>query len=72
VDNYGTRCWELDALDPNNLRNIVREAIEAEIEPEAWDRCATIERAERESLRPVLDSWRGAYRDHHATLLRAV
>ena len=60
VDNYGTRCWELDALDPNTLRDIVREAIEAEIEPEAWDRCATIERAERESLRSVLDSWGGA------------
>jgi len=60
VDNYGTHCWELDALDPNTLRDIVREAIEAEIEPEAWDRCATIERAERESLRSVLDSWGGA------------
>jgi hypothetical protein len=60
VDNYGTRCWELDALDPNTLRDIVREAIEVEIEPEAWDRCATIERAERESLRSVLDSWGGA------------
>jgi hypothetical protein len=59
VRNYGERCWELDALDPNNLRDIVREAIEAEIEPAAWHRCVTIERAERESLRPVLDRWRG-------------
>jgi hypothetical protein len=57
VDNYGTRCWELDALDPNDLRDIVREAIEVEIEPEAWARCATVEKAERESLRMVLDSW---------------
>jgi hypothetical protein len=59
VDNYGTRCWELDALDPNTLRDIVREAIETEIEPDTWDRCAKIERAERESLRSVLDSWKG-------------
>ena len=60
VNNYGTRCWELDALDPNDLREIVQEAIEAEIEPDAWHRCAVIERAERESLREVLDNWRSA------------
>jgi hypothetical protein len=58
-NNYGTRCWELDALDPNTLRDIVREAIEAEIEPDTWNRCIKIERAERESLRIVLDSWNG-------------
>ena len=60
VRNFGKRCWELDALDPNDLREIVRQAIEAEIEPEAWNRCATVERAERQSLRTVLDSWKGA------------
>jgi hypothetical protein len=60
VKNYGKRCWEIDALDPNDLRDIVQQAIKDEIEPEAWDRCATVERAERESLRTVLDSWTGA------------
>jgi hypothetical protein len=60
VRNFGKQCWELDALDPNDLREIVREAIAAEIEPEAWDRCATVEQAERESLRTVLDSWGSA------------
>jgi hypothetical protein len=60
VRNYGKFCWELDALDPNTLREIVRQAIEAEIELEAWNRCATIEQAERESLRTVLDSWKDA------------
>jgi hypothetical protein len=60
VRNYGNRCWELDALDPNDLRELVEEAIRAEIEPAAWQRCATVEKAERESLRHVLDSWKGA------------
>jgi hypothetical protein len=59
VDNYGDRCWELDALDPNDLRALVDEAIRAEIEPTAWKRCAVVEKAERESLRHVLDSWKG-------------
>ena len=58
VRNNGRRCWELDALDPNDLREIVEEAIKDEIEPIAWKRCAVIEKAEQESLRTVLDSWR--------------
>jgi hypothetical protein len=60
IRNFGDRCWELDALDPNDLREIVRDAIEQEIEPTAWSRCSHIEKAERESLRTVLDSWKGA------------
>jgi hypothetical protein len=59
VRNYGDRCWELDALDPNDLRALVDEAIRVEIEPTAWKRCAVVEKAERESLRHVLDSWKG-------------
>ncbi|MFL6799239.1 MAG: hypothetical protein ACJ8F3_17700 [Xanthobacteraceae bacterium] len=57
--HYGDRCWELDALDPNDLRSLVEKAIREEIEPIAWKRCAVVEKAERESLRTVLDSWRG-------------
>jgi hypothetical protein len=60
VRNFGQRCWELDALDPNNLREIVQQAIEAEIDPATWNRCAAIEKPERQSLRTVLDSWKGA------------
>jgi hypothetical protein len=54
---YGAECWELDALDPNDLRECMRQAIEDEVEPTAWKRCAAVEKAERESLRTVLDSW---------------
>jgi hypothetical protein len=60
VHNFGTLCWELDAMDPNDLRALVRKMIRAEIEPIAWDRCAVVERAERESLRTVLDNWKAA------------
>lgn len=57
VGRFGDRCWELDALDPNDLRVLVRAAIRDQIEPTAWNRCADVEIAERESLRTVLDSW---------------
>jgi hypothetical protein len=59
VANHGDRCWELDAMDPNDLRDIVESAIRALIEPVAWARCETINKAEQESLRTVLDSWKG-------------
>jgi hypothetical protein len=57
VRNYGNRCCEIDALDPNDLRHRVEEAIKNEIEWEAWERCATVERAEQESMRTFLDEW---------------
>jgi hypothetical protein len=60
VRNFGRECWELDALDPNVLRDIVQAEIEAEIEPEAWARCVTVNEAEQASLRHVLDKWKGA------------
>ena len=59
VRNYGKVCWELDALDPNVLRTCVEEKIQECIEPTAWQRCKVVERAERESLRTVMTSWRG-------------
>jgi hypothetical protein len=60
VRHYGKRCWELDALDPNDLREIVRDAIEQEIEPVAWKRSADGEKAERNSIETVVAKWIGA------------
>jgi hypothetical protein len=58
LSNYGERCWELDALDPNSLRAMVETAILEHIEPVAWKRCAVVEKAERESIRSVLSQWK--------------
>jgi hypothetical protein len=55
--NFGNRCWEIDALDPNVLRAVVEEEITALIEPNAWKRCEIVNAAEQESLRKVLTSW---------------
>jgi hypothetical protein len=60
VGRYGTKCWELDAMDPNDLRDRVKSAIESEIEHVAWERCEVVQKAEQESLRTMLDAWRGA------------
>jgi hypothetical protein len=58
AENHGNRCWELDAMDPNDLRECVELEIRKLIEPVAWARCETVNRAEQESLRHVLDSWK--------------
>jgi hypothetical protein len=60
VERFGHRCWELDAMDPNDLRDRVQQSILELIEPEAWERCYRNQQAEQESLRTYLDAWRGA------------
>jgi hypothetical protein len=55
--NYGKECWELDAMDPNDLRDCVEREIVELIEPEAWHRCEVVNEAEQESLRTILDKW---------------
>jgi hypothetical protein len=59
VANHGHRCWELDAMDPRDLRACVEQEIGKLIEPVAWERCEIINKAEQASLRTVLDGWRG-------------
>lgn len=56
--SYGTRCWELDAMDPRDLRQRVEDSILAEIEPQAWARYRTAQEAEQASLQTLLDKWR--------------
>jgi hypothetical protein len=55
--NYGEECWELDAMDPNDLRDCVEREIVELIEPEAWRRCEVVNAAEQDSLRTILDKW---------------
>jgi hypothetical protein len=63
IANYGHDCWELDAMDPNDLRDCVEHAITELIEPVAWQRCDGINRAEQESLRAILENWRSPDED---------
>jgi hypothetical protein len=47
---YGTRCWEIDVMNPVDLRARVEQEILAYIEPVAWNRCVDTEAAERASM----------------------
>jgi hypothetical protein len=57
VRNFGHRCWELDAMDPNELRACVKREIKKLIEPVAWKRCEIVNRAEQDSLKTILEKW---------------
>jgi hypothetical protein len=55
--NYGDRCWELDAVDPNDLRDCVEQAILDLVDPVAWERSEVVNRASQASLAAVLEGW---------------
>ena len=54
---YGRKCWELDAMSPNDLRERVEMCIRSLIDMPTWERCAQTEKLEEASLRDVLTTW---------------
>jgi hypothetical protein len=57
-ERYRTACWELDAMNPNDLRTRVEEAIAAEIDPDSWARARLAEAAEQTAIRQVMSRFR--------------
>lgn len=51
------KSWELDAMDPNDLRARVRDAIVERIDTDAWNHAIEIERVEVESMRQFHAEW---------------
>ena len=49
VDGYGSRCWELDALNPVTLRARVERHIREHLDLDAWRHAKGIEAAQRET-----------------------
>ncbi|MEQ8860121.1 MAG: hypothetical protein RIC56_15875 [Pseudomonadales bacterium] len=50
VRQYGTNCWELDAMNPSDLRDRVRQQIETRLDLPLWENAKRIERVEVESM----------------------
>jgi hypothetical protein len=46
-------------MDPGDLRQRVKQEIKKLIEPEAWERCTIVNKAEQESLQTILAGWTG-------------
>ena len=50
VKNYGEQCWELDAMDPRHLRDLVETEIKALIDPVLWAQQEVKQEQERRAL----------------------
>jgi len=59
VREHGTSCWELDALDPRTLREILREQVETLIDWEAWNEAKEVERNWRREFEGAVRRWAG-------------
>ena len=60
VSNFGTRCWELDAMSPVTLRKRVEGSINNLLDKRAWDRAIEIEAVEKESMEQFHNSWKNS------------
>ena len=58
TENYGRRCWELDAMNPVDLRSRVRVAVETFIDEDAWELSRKAEAAEIATIDAVCANWR--------------
>jgi hypothetical protein len=56
-NNYGSECWELDAMDPRELRNLVETKIKALIDPVLWAEQEKIQVREKQSIETNLRWW---------------
>jgi hypothetical protein len=56
-ENFGNRCWELDAVDPDQLRDLVENEIKELIDDEEWDRQEAIQEREQKSIDTNLRGW---------------
>ncbi len=57
VERYGYDSWELDALEPTVIGDLIREHVEAGRDPERWDEAVEQEEEERRSLEVASDNW---------------
>jgi hypothetical protein len=57
VENFGHKCWELDAIDPNDLRQRVREQIVTRLDLPVWEHAKRIEATEVDSMKSFHKAW---------------
>lgn len=57
-DNFGTRCWEVDALSPVTLRKRVRAEIVKMLDADLWNHSIGVEAVERESMLSFMTTYK--------------
>lgn len=57
IEQYGGESWELDALEPTVIGNLIRNAVNRLINRRKWDEAEAEEKANRAALKAVSDRW---------------
>ena len=57
ISEYGRTSWELDALEPAVLEELIKNEVEQYIDSNVWDEIKDQERETRDTLRAVYDNW---------------
>ena len=59
MDKWGKESWEVDALPPNVLDDLLRECIENEIDMDIFEECLYYEEEDREKLKNIAEDHNG-------------
>jgi hypothetical protein len=57
LEEFGEECWELDALSPTVIADLIREEVEDLIETEAWEEAQAAEERNRKVLQKAGERW---------------
>ena len=60
VAQFGNECWELDSIPPDQLQDMVREAVRAEVDQDVWDETKERIQEDREKIKEALESSKDA------------
>lgn len=63
VEKYGTNVWELEALDPTDLQDIVRKAIVSVLDMDAFEREQLAEQNDAVRMRAIRETVQEALKD---------
>jgi hypothetical protein len=57
MERYGSESWELDALDPETLSDLILDTIDGYIDRDTWDADMRTAELGRDELQAVSDNW---------------
>jgi len=58
IRRFGSSSWELDALDPQTLSDLVRDAVDSYLDHDAWQEAVEKDEADQKRLRWIADNWK--------------
>lgn len=62
IERYGNECWELDAIEPDELVEMVEQAVSDQVTDwEAWDELKDQDQRERDEIKAALEDMKERY-----------